>query len=396
MLSPRMRLKQPPGPTRVINSTAPIRVCDNGGWTDTWFARYGCVFNIAVRPHVEVQIEVFRRTNAEPQVIINAENLADSNTGEMQGEPLIEAAIARTGIPEGLAVRVSVFSEAPVGASTGTSASVTVALLGALDLLTPGRMSPHEIAYLAHSVETEALGRQSGIQDQLCAAYGGVNYIEIDNYPHARVSRVAASDEVLWELERRLSLIYLGKSHSSSDVHEKVIKCLADSGPDCKQLEDLRRTAEASRDALLAGDFTALGRAMVENTEAQGRLHPEIIGRDAARVIEIVRRHDARGWKVNGAGGEGGSVTVLGGTSSSRTRAMIEEIEASDGLYRRVHVSLSPDGLRVWERTLDVDSSSGMEYADGGRPRVAPATACGDGRGGQRRGVVFRKGPQGC
>ena len=211
-------------------------------------------------------------------------------------------------------------------------------------------MSPREIAYLAHSVETEALGRQSGIQDQLCAAYGGVNYIEIDSYPHARVSRVSASDEVLWELERRLSLIYLGKSHSSSDVHEKVIRGLADSGPACKQLEDLRRTAEVSRDALSSGDFRALGRALVENTEAQARLHPEIIGRDAAAVIEIARRHGASGWKVNGAGGDGGSVTILGGPSSHLTRAMVAEIEASNSLYRRVPISLSRHGLRTWVR----------------------------------------------
>jgi D-glycero-alpha-D-manno-heptose-7-phosphate kinase len=339
---------------RVITSTAPVRVCDNGGWTDTWFARYGRVFNIAVRPHVEVQVEVRRRTDTEPHIFVTAENLADPSVGEAHSDPLIEAAIARIGIPEGLAVRVTVFSEAPVGASTGTSASVTVALLGALDLLTPGRMSPRRVAYLAHSVETEALGRQSGIQDQLCAAYGGVNYIEIDSYPHARVSRVEAPEEVLWELERRLSLIYLGKSHSSSDVHEKVIRELADRGPDCKQLQDLRRTAEASRNALLAGDFAALGCAMVENTEAQGRLHPEIIGRDAARVIDIARRHGASGWKLNGAGGEGGSVTILGGDSSHRTRAMIEEIEASNRLYRRVPISLSPDGLRTWARARTI------------------------------------------
>jgi len=37
----------------------------------------------------------------------------------------------------------------------------------------------------------------------------------------------------------------------------------------------LRQTAEKSRDALYAGDFEALGKAMIENTEAQGRLHPE-------------------------------------------------------------------------------------------------------------------------
>ena len=122
---------------RVINSTAPIRICDNGGWTDTWFARYGKVFNIAVRPHVEVQIEVSRRTVDAPQVLVNAENLGDVRDGEVRREPLIEAAVGRVGVPEELAVTVTVFSEAPVGASAGTSASVTVALLGALDRLTP-------------------------------------------------------------------------------------------------------------------------------------------------------------------------------------------------------------------------------------------------------------------
>lgn len=340
----------PPGPPRVINSTAPVRVCDNGGWTDTWFAGHGKVFNIAVRPYVEVQLEVRRRVGDGPRVFVNAENLRGARGEEARREPLIEAAIGRVGVPDGLALTVSVFSEAPVGASTGTSASLTVALLGALDRLTPGRMSPREVAYLAHSVETDALGRQSGIQDQLCAAHGGVNYIEIDAYPHARVTPVAAPAEVLWELERRLALIYLGKSHCSSDVHERVIEGLAGSGPECKQLEDLRRAAEASRDALTAGDFRALGRAMVENTEAQGRLHPEVIGRDAARVIDIARRHGAQGWKVNGAGGAGGSVTILGGPSSSRTRAMVAEMEAGDSPYRRVPISLSPEGLRVWER----------------------------------------------
>ena len=45
--------------------------------------------------------------------------------------------------------------------------------------------------------------------------------------------------------------------------------------------------------------------AMVQNTEAQGRLHPGLISEDAARIIEIARAHDAVGWKVNGAGEKG-------------------------------------------------------------------------------------------
>ena len=44
--------------TRRIKAVAPIRVCDIGGWTDTWFARRGSIFNIAVYPYVEVQVEV--------------------------------------------------------------------------------------------------------------------------------------------------------------------------------------------------------------------------------------------------------------------------------------------------------------------------------------------------
>ena len=63
--------------------------------------------------------------------------------------PLLEAAIERMKIPNEYAFEVSVFSEAPSGASTGTSAAVTVALIGALDCLTPGRMTPHEAAYTA-------------------------------------------------------------------------------------------------------------------------------------------------------------------------------------------------------------------------------------------------------
>ena len=349
-----MARKSSPDTITVINSTAPIRVCDNGGWTDTWFAGHGKVFNVAACPLVEVQVEVSRRADALPQVIINAENFgdlyaADDPRDAGPRQPLLEAAIGRMKVPGDRAIRVTVFSGAPAGASTGTSAAVTVALLGALDMLTPGRMSRREIAYLAHSVETEVLRRQSGIQDQLCAAYGGINYIEMRRYPHATVSRVRASRGVRWELERRLSLIYLGKAHSSSDVHEKVIEELEGLGPECRRLADLRRTAEASMDAVMAGDFVALGRAMAENTEAQGRLHPEIVSPDAANVIEIAKGHGALGWKVNGAGGEGGSVSILGGLLSYRTRAMVAEIEASNSLYREVPSRLSPHGLRVWE-----------------------------------------------
>jgi D-glycero-alpha-D-manno-heptose-7-phosphate kinase len=342
-------------PLRIINSAAPIRICDNGGWTDTWFAGHGKIFNIGVYPYAEVQIEVYPydgRTDAG-RVIIFPENYGERyvvrpEKGLWDRHPLLEAAIERMQVPDDVAVHVTIFSQAPAGASTGTSAAVTVALVGALDCLTPGRLAPHQVAYTAHAIESDMLKRQSGIQDQLCSAYGGINYIEMFEYPHASVSQIHVPDSTWWELERRLVLIYLGKSHDSSQVHEKVIAQLESAGGDCRQLEDLRVTAEQSRDAVYAGDFAALGRAMTANTQAQGRLHPGLISPHARRVIEIAQAHGALGWKVNGAGGEGGSITILCSALSPIKRAMIREIEQDNPLFKNIPIYLSRHGLRVW------------------------------------------------
>jgi D-glycero-alpha-D-manno-heptose-7-phosphate kinase len=196
------------------------------------------------------------------------------------------------------------------------------------------------------------LGRQCGIQDQIASAYGGINYIEMFDYPHASVSPLLVPDPTWWEFERRLVLVYLGRSHDSSAIHEEVIRALQDAGPDSRAIADLRRQAPHSRDALLAGDFHALGRSMTESTEAQGRLHPALVGSEARQVIEIARAHGALGWKVNGAGGEGGSLTLLCGESSGRKRALIREIEQSSEAFRSIPIYLSRNGLRVWRQDL--------------------------------------------
>ena len=350
-------MSQPERPIAVVNSVAPIRVCDNGCWTDTWFAGHGQVFNIAVYPYAEVQLAIYQAGDG-PRLMLHPENFGERyevrTTAPPWGKhPLLEAAIAYMKVPRELRLELTIHSEAPAGAGTGTSAAVTVALVGALDALTPGRLTPHEAASAAHRVETELLHRQCGIQDQLASAYGGISYIEMFVYPHASVSPIHVPDPVWWELERRLVLVYLGKSHDSSAIHETVIRSLENAGPDSPAIVELRRTAPRSRDALYAGDFAALGAAMTESTEAQGRLHAELVGSEARRVIQIAKAHGALGWKVNGAGGEGGSITLLCGEDSARKRALVREVEQADPSFRHVPTYLSRHGLRVWRQELD-------------------------------------------
>lgn len=338
---------------RIINCAVPVRIADVGGWTDTWFAGRGVVCNIAVEPWVEVQIAA-RRTDEGPRITLVAENYGERYDIDPHGapegrHPLLEASIRYMQIPPDQAIEVTVYSEMPAGASTGTSAAVVVALLGALDRLRDGRRTPHQIAETAHHIEMNILGLQCGIQDQLASAYGGICLIEMDRFPRARVTRIAMSDSLRWELERRLVLVFLGRAHSSSDVHRRVIAELEGEGTESPRLEVLRMAALRARDALAAGDLAAYGRVLQENTEAQRLLHPDLVGNDATTIIEIARRGGAIGWKVNGAGGEGGSVTVLCDERADARRRLVQEIHAANPLFRVIPIHLAEGGLRVWE-----------------------------------------------
>ena len=341
-------------PSRTLHATAPIRICDNGGWTDTWFARHGKVFNIAVRPVVSVRIEAFPGGTRDARVVLHAENYRlryapDLAAAAWGPHPLLEAAFREIPPPGALDLDVTIRSDAPAGASTGTSAAVLVALLGALDRLAGGRRTPQEIAEAAHRVETVHLGQQSGVQDQLASAFGGVNFIEITDYPNAIVTPIVLEAPIAAELQRRLALIFLGRAHSSTSVHERVVRNLERRGPDCPELDALRAAAERARDALAAGDLTALGAAMQANTAAQAGLHPELVHRDAWRVIEIARSRGAAGWKVNGAGGDGGSIALLSDDRPGATEAMVRAVIADNPALVQVPIAFSPEGLRVLE-----------------------------------------------
>ncbi len=343
---------------RLITSLAPVRICDCGGWTDTWFAGHGQVFSIAVSPYVEVQIAAEPAIVGDTRVVVHAENFGERFEPAAQApwtaHPLIEATVAHVGVPDGAALEITIHSEMPAGASTGTSAAVTVALVAALRHLGGMPIDPATLAREAHAVETGRLGLESGIQDQIGAAYGGVNFIEMRAYPEAVVSPVALRAETWWALDSRLLLVYLGRSHDSSDVHRTVIAELqSHRGPHGSHaaLGRLREAAAAARAAVAAGDLIALGAAMCENTAAQVALHPDLVGTAARAVIALAQSHGVWGWKVNGAGGDGGSLTLLTGPAAGARRRLVAALHAAAAGWRLIPTRLSREGVRVWEDT---------------------------------------------
>lgn len=299
-----------------MRASVPVRTCDIGGWTDTWFGAPGRVVNIAVSPGIEVTLAHSDRTSAPPR------------------DRLVKAALDE--YPPGIALDVRISSGVPAGSALGTSSAVAVALIGALNALRGEMLSAKELAAAAHHLETEVLGEECGVQDQAAAVNGGISYITVDDYPDAEVEPLPR-----WpELGDVLSTVYLGRPHASSQMHREVI-----TRGNRDSLEAMRVAAGDARAAVLSRNLVAFADAVRANAEAQSGLHPEIVSKEAATAMDVARSCGALAWKVNGAGGEGGSLAVVHASTSSRA-AFEEEVEKT-GRWRALGLRIAPGGLAV-------------------------------------------------
>jgi D-glycero-alpha-D-manno-heptose-7-phosphate kinase len=333
-------------------ATAPVRVCDAGGWTDTWFSEQGVVCNLAVRPGATATARLSAAagsTAAGPEVDLSVAAFGQRYRYPASlppgRQPLLEAAIRRFAPADFGRLTVAVGAGVPPGSGVGTSAAVVVALAGALLAVADGGLDPDRVAAAAHQVEVADLGQESGLQDQLAAAHGGASLITIARYPDATWSALTLSPATWEALGRRLLTVFLGRPHRSSDVHLQVIAGLAGRAGGQDRLEPLREAAREAAGALEAGDLEAYGAALDANTEAQAALHPGLVSDGARRVIDVARRHGASGWKVNGAGGDGGTLTVVG---PDEPRALAAALADDD--WQVLALEPSPSGLRITSR----------------------------------------------
>lgn len=357
---------------RRVVATAPVRVADVGGWTDTWFGSPGRVCHVAVGPGVEVDARLVERSAAAVDASTGVVHLVAPDIGVDQvvgpgghpeapswatpspgRHPLLEHAVASVvapaALPVELGIEVRISSQVPPGASLGTSAAVLVALIGALDALVSGEQRfPDDLAVLAHRVETQRAGREAGVQDQWAAAMGGVGLLAIGPYPAVRHEAIVLPLQAAAELDDRLVTVVFG-AHDSSAVHAEVINAMVGCGGAEHDLarRSLRRLSALAGDAAAAladGALDQWGEVLVASTEAQRELHAGLVGPSHQAAIEVARSQGAVGWKVNGAGGDGGSLTVLAGPSGA---ASLVEALAVEPAWQVVDLRLAPDGVRI-------------------------------------------------
>ncbi len=330
---------------KIIFSRAPVRICDIGGWTDTWFYKTGAVFNIAVDLYSYVRII----ENGTNQINIISENLNQSTTIENINNKieydgnldLLKAAVKRMEINNGLDIIVR--SEAPPGSGTGSSASIAVALIAALGHYSNINLKKHEISKLAHKLEIEELKLESGVQDQYAAAYGGINFMEIQ-YPSVKISNIIIDEWRLCELECQLILVYLG-ARSSNEMHKAVIENYKKGQKETiKALEVMKNCAFEMKRIINSADIKEIGEVINNNWEAQIKLHPLMLDSRIKKLEKIAFENKAIGFKCNGAGG-GGSVTILAGIGHeySLKKKIIE-----NGFSTILPIKLNFKGVQTW------------------------------------------------
>ncbi len=338
----------------VVRASAPVRTADVGGWTDTWFASTGLVCNVAIehRARVTVRVDPTGGREVRLHLAITGEDYTFGADEPALRHPIIEGAIAA--LAPGGSVEVDIDDSIEPGSGLGTSATVMVAMVAALVCARGEAIDPASIASAAHRYET-ATGKQSGVQDHWAAAFGGVSLLHVD-YPQVRRTAVAVASAVEHELGRALHTVWFGQPHASSALHDEVIARLELEGAPVA-LDRMRAAAAGAARALADGDLTRYGTALVENHEAIRLLHGDLLSNDADELSTMAAAFGARGWKVNGAGGSGGSMVVLGPADRAADEALREAIAARHG-WRLIVAPIATRGV-VAERFV----------ADGGAPR---------------------------
>lgn len=296
---------------RIAISRAPVRL-DSGGWSDCWWFldRYpGFVCNLALALYSYVVAIVFDRPGVEPTY--HALDLEDeSESGlirELEGKFVHQAVTHFPGVFDSLETHIIVNTMAPPNAGLGSSGSVGVATVALLSQLAGQKMSRREITVLAHSIEHSEMGHESGTQDQIAAAHGGVSSIEMPqgSFPDKfSWSSLILPPGMEQQVESGLLLVNTGEKRDSRDEHARKIAIIQAGGEGAQEaLDHIVAIAEAAKQVGLSfeqGDWAGVCEAFGDNWKHQVALDPRGETDTIKFITRIAQRNGAM-VKVGGA-----------------------------------------------------------------------------------------------
>ena len=287
----------------VITST-PLRISFFGGGTDypVWYREHGgavlattidksCYITCRWLPPF---FEYHSRVSYS-----RVENVSANTAIE---HPSVRGCLQFMGIEDG--VEVHHVADLPARTGLGTSSAFTVGLLHGLYALKNQMRDKHSLAMEAIKVEQEILAEAVGAQDQVSAAYGGLNRINFNTDGSVDVSQILASGDRVAELEGHLALYFTGFSRIASEIAQEQLRQTPNKTRELDTMLSLVDEAEAIvRNTNRPID--EFGRLLHESWSIKRTLTQRISNPAIDEIYEAGLSAGALGGKLLGAGGGG-------------------------------------------------------------------------------------------
>jgi D-glycero-alpha-D-manno-heptose-7-phosphate kinase len=212
-------------------------------------------------------------------------------------------------------VHIEIDSASPPRSALGGSSVAAVALVWAFGkaLAAEGKpsFSPVQAALLAHAIEQSVAGVPCGIQDQLAAAFGGVNAW----YWKGPSGRELFTRDVLVPADQggkftdHILVAYCGEPHESRDINGTWVRDFIAGRHRQIWAEIIACTRHFIR-AVAAARYDEAVAAMNRETELRCQMTPDVLETMGTRLVKAARQQQC-GARFTGAGG-GGCLWALG------------------------------------------------------------------------------------
>lgn len=287
----------------MIISRTPLRVSFFGGGTDypVWYEENGgAVLSTTIDKFCYISCRYLPPFFDHKHRVVYSRIENVKEIAEIK-HPAVRAILDFFGIEEGLEIHHD--ADLPARSGLGSSSSFTVGMLAALYALKGVMPTKFRLANEAIHVERDVLREHVGSQDQIAAAYGGLNKISFDKDGTYQVEPIVLPSRRLKELKNHLMLFFTGFSRFASKVAKKQIK---NTPKKQSELLTMYKFVDDAIDILTSRKALAdFGRLLHESWKLKRSITDKISSPEIDEIYAAARSAGALGGKILGAGGGG-------------------------------------------------------------------------------------------
>lgn len=323
----------------MIITETPFRMSFFGGGTDMedFFREYGgAVLSTTFDKYCYVNVRHLPRFFDYSTELSYSKTERVTDVEQIQ-HPAIRNAMKMLDMHE---LRLTYEADLPARSGLGTSSSFAVGMLNAFYALKGKYADKKKLADEAIYLERELCQEAGGWQDQIAAAYGGLNRINF-NADGYEVCPVIISPERKKRLNNNLLMFFTGFTRFSSDVQKQNAIGKADKIIQLKEMLSLVDDAErllTDRDS----DLDEFGRLLDHTWKLKRQTGSAVSTSNIDNLYEKGMKAGALGGKLLGAGGGGFLVFYVQPEKQERVKLAMEDLmyipfEFEDSGTRVIH-----------------------------------------------------------